>query len=125
MEQKHTIVILLVLMLALVGCGGGSIGIDSSDPVNQTGREQGAVSWSEAHHKGIGPDARQDYRQAMYEDCALEREDCSLSGEGWFHAWNQLPEVHVSSNSTQQEVWAIRRAIGILNRFLPVEYRHT
>ena len=112
-------------MLTLVGCGGGSIGIDSSDPVNQTGREQGAVSWSEAHHKGIGPDARQDYRQAMYEDCALEREDCSLSGDGWFHAWNQLPEVHVSSNSTQQEIWAIRRAIGILNRSLPVEYRHT
>ena len=112
-------------MLALAGCGGGSIGIDSPDPVNQTGREQGAVSWSEAHHRGIGPDARQDYRQAMHDDCLKDDgyTDCSVSGNGWFYPWNELPKVHISSSSTQAEIQAIRRALGILNRSLPEEYR--
>jgi len=109
-------------MLVLAGCGGGGGPINPGS-ANQAEPQEDATAWSERHHQGIGPDARRDYRQAMYEDCALDREDCSQSGDGWLHAWNQLPEVHVSSSSTQQEVWAIRRALGILNRSLPAEYR--
>ena len=110
-------------VLFLTACGGS--GSTSPDPVNQAGPQESVIAWSRAHHKGIGPDARRDYRQAMYDYCAKEigRASCSISGRGWFYPWNQLPEVHVSSSSTQEEVWVIRRTLSILNRSLPQEYR--
>ncbi len=114
----------LIGMLTLTGCGGGSIGIDNPDPVNQAGPQE-ALSQPGAHHQGIGHEARRDYRKAMHDDCVKDNgySDCSVSGRGWFTPWNRLPEVHVSSSSTQEEVWVIRRALGILNRSLPEEYR--
>ena len=110
-------------VLFLTACGGN--GSSSPDPVNQAAPQEGVIAWSRAHNRGIGPDARRDYRQAMYDHCAKEigRANCSVSGHGWFYPWNQLPEVHVSSNSTQEELWAIRRTLGVLNRSLPEEYR--
>ena len=125
MPTNKNLTALLAGLLFLTGCGGGSIGTNNLDPVNQT-EPQATVSTTGKHHKGIGPDARKDYRRAMYDDCAKEigYTDCSISGNGWFYPWNELPKVHISSSNTQQEVWAIRRAIGILNRSLPVEYRH-
>ncbi len=114
---------LLAVLSVLAGCGGS--GSSNPAPANQAGPQEAAVSWSRTHHQGIGHDARRDYRQAMYNDCVKEsdRASCSVFGRGWFYPWNRLPEVHVSSTSTQEEVWAIRRALGILNRSLPEEYR--
>ena len=113
---------LLAAMLVIAGCGGG--GSSNPDSVNQTG-PQAAVSTTGIHHYGIDPDARQDYKQAMYDDCVeeIDRASCSVSGRGWFYHWNQLPKVHISANSTPEGTYVIRRALGILNRSLPEEYR--
>jgi len=124
MQRKCLTALLTAGMLVLAGCGGGGSG--SPDPVNQTGPQAG-VSTTGIHHYGIDPDARQDYKQAMYDDCVedIGRAGCSVSGRGWFYPWSRLPEVHVSSNSTPEGTHVIRRALGILNRSLPGEYRLT
>jgi len=121
MQRKCLTALLTAGMLVLAGCGGAS---GSPGPTNGT-RPQAGVSSTGIHHYGIGPDARRDYREAMHRDCVEEigRTGCSVSGRGWFHRWNRLPEVHVPSHSRQEEVWVIRRALGILNRPLPAEYR--
>ena len=122
-KQRIFAVALLAVMTVLSGCGGG--GSSNPVPANQIGPQEAVVSWSRTYHQGIGHDARRDYRRAMHDDCLKDSgyTDCSVSGRGWFRPWNQLPEVHVSSSSTKEEVWVIRRALGILNRSLPEEYR--
>ncbi len=121
-KRKIRAIALVAILSVLSGCGGS--GSSNPDPAKQI-RPEEALSRTGAHHQGIGHDARRDYRQAMYDDCVKDNgySDCSVSGRGWFRPWNRLPEVHVSSSSTQEEVWVIRRALGILNRSLPEEYR--
>ena len=104
--KQRIFAIALLAVLSLVGGCGGS-GSSNPDPAKQIGPEE-ALSRTGAHHQGIGHEARRDYRKAMHDDCVKDSShlDCSVSGRGWFSSWNRLPEVHVSSSSTQEEVWA-------------------
>lgn len=103
----------------LVACGGGPGADHASTTVIEP--QAGYLRSSGAWHASIGADGRQDYKDAMYDDCVKEDgySSCSKSGDGWFVPWSQVPVVAVPRSSRQEEVWAIRRALSIVNRSLP------
>ncbi len=112
-------------VLLVAACGGGS-----GEPAAGYGqlseiKPKEGVIWSAARHPGIGFDARQDYKKAMYDDCVKDSgiSGCSISGRGWFERWSQVPVIVVPRSSTQEEVWVINRAISVLNRSLPEDMR--
>lgn len=109
-------------LLLLSACGGGSgVPMVGYVPTAEGAPQEGFVSWSKDHHDSIGFDGRQDYKGAMYDDCVKNDVlgNCSMSGHGWFERWSQVPVIVVPRSSSREEVWAIKRALAVLNRSLP------
>ena len=119
---KSDIACAIIAVLLLSACGGGGLGYT---PTTEIEPQAGYLRWSGAYHASIGVDGRQDYKDAMYDDCVKENGylSCSRLGYGWFVPWRRVPVVVISRSSKQEEVWAIRRAIAIVNRTLPVSTR--
>lgn len=102
--------------LLLTACGGGSPLTADHSSTSAAEPSAGYVRWSSNWHNSIGAEGRKDYKDAMLFDCA---EDCSEDGDEWFLPWLEAPTVDIPRTSSQEEVWAIRRAIAIVNRSLP------
>ena len=112
---------LAVGLLLLAACSGGSNQIASDSPMIDVDPQAAYFLWPGAWHLSIGADGRQDYKDAMYDDCVKGDgyPDCATSQDEWFVPWSQVPVVAIPRTSSQEEVWVIRRALSIVNRSLP------